>query len=292
MTSEQPFRPSVISPEHPLHPALTAAVELARSAGRLLLAHLERSARGLNYKRSASDIVTEADVLSEELILSGLKARGLEYSVVAEESAAEAIDLQQEAVWLVDPLDGTTNFASGLPFFSVSIALWLEGKPAVGVVHDVVRNQTYWALAGCGAWLDDGRRLHVSQQATLSRSVIGTGFPFDRLSNRDNNLAEFAYLAPRLRGIRRHGSAALDQALVAAGRLDAFWEAKLMPWDWGAGVLLVKEAGGRVTDYKGAEWSGRARGLVVSNGLIHDELLEAIHTARREAGLDEGHVAV
>ena len=193
------------------------------------------------------------------------------------------------ALWLVDPLDGTTNFASRFPVFAVSIALWVEGRPAIGVVQDVVRERTYWAAAGQGAWMAtperlDEARLQTSQTRELNQSLLATGFPYVRATAKDNNLAEFGYLMPRVRGIRRAGAAALDQAWLADGRLDGYWEARLSPWDWAAGVLLMLEAGGVVTDYTGNPWRLGADQMVAANPHLHEKLLSAVQTARREAG--------
>lgn len=270
---------------YPHHRALTSAIELARSAGAMLLEAHQRGPSQIKDKRSASDIVTEADLASQELILTALMQRFPAYGILAEETGGDRPSANG-SVWIVDPLDGTTNFAHRLPAFAVSIALWIDGRPELGVVQDVTRQRSYWAVAGHGAWQNDERRLSVSQTATLARSVVGSGFGFDRATNPDNNVAEFSRVATRVRGIRRNGCAALDQAWVADGRLDAFWEAGLSPWDWAAGMLLVAEAGGRVSDYGGEPWQFGSKKLVVSNGRVHDELLGVIAAARAEAGME------
>ncbi len=259
---------------------LITAIELAKTAGALLLDMHEQGPQRIDKKLSESDIVTEADIASQRLILHGLTSRFPQHGILAEETGG---DQQGEsgALWLVDPLDGTTNFSVRLPMFSVSIALRVENKPQIGVIQDVTRKHTYWAATGQGAWRGTDRRLRVSATSRLDQSVIGSGFAHDRAVNTDNNVAEFGYLAQRLRGIRRHGSAALDLAWVAEGRLDGFWEAGLSPWDWGAGALLIEEAGGKVSDYWGHDMQPEGKQLAVSNGNIHKELLAVLQQLRQ-----------
>ncbi len=271
------------------HAELTTAIELARKAGDLLL-HIHRTGpRQVRTKKTSVDMVTEADMASQALILETLTDRFPDHSILAEEEGGD----QQHggrALWLVDPLDGTTNFASRFPVFGVSIALWVDGEPVVGVIQDVVRERTYWGAKGLGAWMGtpaklDDLPMRVSQTAELNQSLIATGFPYARATLKDNNLAEFNYLMPRVRGVRRAGAAALDLAWVGDGRLDGYWEAHLSPWDWGAGVLLVTEAGGVVTDYAGQSWQLGKDQMVAANPWLHEKLLTAVQIARREAGL-------
>lgn len=273
-----------VASEFPHRQELELAVALTQAAGALLLDMHQRGPEQISDKRSQSDIVTEADLASQALILEALTRHFPEHGIVAEERGGDRASANG-AVWLVDPLDGTTNFAHRLPAFAVSIALWVDEQPMLGVVQDVTRQRTYWAAAGQGAWLGNERRLQVSSTAQLGHSVVGSGFGHDRATNPDNNLAEFAYLATRVRGIRRNGSAALDLAWVADGRLDAFWEGGLSPWDWAAGVLLIAEAGGRVSDYEGAPWRWGRQKLAASNGRVHAALLQSLATARQQAGL-------
>ena len=267
---------------------LTTAIDLARRAGDLLLEIHRQGPRHIETKKTAVDMLTEADTASQALILETLTSRFPDHDIMAEEDGGDKSN-GGRALWLVDPLDGTTNFASRFPVFAVSIALWVNGQPAIGVVQDVVRERTYWTAAGHGAWMGtpqrlDDIRLKVSETRELNQSLLATGFPYVRAIARDNNLAEFDYLMPRVRGIRRAGAAALDQVWLADGRLDGYWEARLSPWDWAAGMLFILEAGGVVTDYAGQPWQIDANNMVAANPYLHEKLLHAVQTARREAG--------
>ncbi|MFQ5749192.1 MAG: inositol monophosphatase family protein [Planctomycetota bacterium] len=229
------------------------AVELAGEAGRLLLSHRQNLERlEVRIKSTPRDLVTEADLASERLLLEGLRASFPEHGIHAEESGRETHGA--EWVWYVDPLDGTTNFVQGLPLFAVSLGLVRQEDPEVAVVHAPVLGETFTAVRGEGAWLG-GRRLRVSTKSGLADSILATGFPYRRHLLLDNNLENFQRLFLRERGIRRMGSAAIDLAYVAAGRLDAFWELHLGPYDVAAGGLLVREAGGVVdTIVPGGDW--------------------------------------
>jgi myo-inositol-1(or 4)-monophosphatase len=268
--------------DFPYADALTVAIDLAQRAGELLLGIHQAGPRRVQSKSTGVDLLTEADLASQELIVAGLRAAFPDHGLMAEETGADRAAGGE--LWLVDPLDGTTNFAHRFPVFSVSIALWVDGEPQVGVVQDVVRKRSYWAAAGQGAWINLERRLQVSQTAELGQSLLATGFPYSRATNPDNNLAEFCHLMPRTRGVRRAGSAALDMAWLADGRLDGYWEAGLAPWDWAAGLLLVSEAGGVISDYQGRPWQMDKGQFVASNGRLHPALLDAIQTARRMLG--------
>ena len=274
---------------YPYYAELATAIDLARQAGDLILKIHRSGPRRIETKKTSVDMVTEADTASQTLITNAIAARFPDHDIMAEEEGGDKTG-SGRVLWLVDPLDGTTNFASRFPIFAVSIALWVNGRPAIGVVQDVVRERTYWAASGQGAWMAtperlDETRLQTSQTSELNQSLLATGFPYVRATAKDNNLAEFNYLMPRARGIRRAGAAALDQAWVADGRLDGYWEARLSPWDWAAGVLLMLEAGGVVTDYAGNPWGLGADQMVAANPYLHEKLLTAVQTARREAGL-------
>ncbi len=267
---------------------LSTAIDLARKAGDLLLQIHRSGPRQVRTKKTSVDMVTEADTASQALILETLTAEFPDYNVLAEEEGGDQ-QRGSRALWLIDPLDGTTNFASRYPIFAVSIALWVDEEPVLGVIQDVVRERTYWGAKGHGAWLGTPEKLddlpmRVSQTAELNQSLIATGFPYVRAMTNDNNLAEFNYLMPKVRGVRRAGAAALDLAWVGDGRLDGYWEARLSPWDWGAGVLLVAEAGGVVTDYQGRPWQPGQDQMIAANPRLHAKLLEAIQIARRQAG--------
>ncbi len=269
---------------------LACAIETARQAGCLLRDLFER-AHTVRTKSSPSDLVTEADTASEALIVESLRGRFPQHRILAEEGLGDLASLAPEAagsagrtggLWIVDPLDGTVNYAHRYPTWGVSISLVIGGRVEVAVTHDPMRGDTYWAERGRGAWCD-GRRLHVSTVAHLGEALLMTGFPYNRAAGADNNLAEFNAVMPRVHGVRRAGAAVLDLAHVADGRLEGYWEKYLRPWDWAAGWLLVEEAGGTVTDLEGHPWSLERGSLVATNGLLHDELLEALQAARRPA---------
>lgn len=248
------------------------AVELAKEAGQVLMDHFQRRLV-VKSKSTEIDLVTEADVASEKLIVEAIRQRYPEHSILSEEGMGE--EQAGEFLWLVDPLDGTVNYAHGYPVFSVTIALQREGETVLGVTYDPVQDELFWAEKGQGAY-GNGRRLSVSGADSLRRSLLATGFFYARASIEDNNLAEFGRIMPQVQGMRRGGSAALDMAYVAAGRLDGYWELHLGPWDWAAGDLLVREAGGRTSDVSGQPWRLRSSNMVATNGLLHEELLAAL----------------
>jgi myo-inositol-1(or 4)-monophosphatase len=263
------------------------AIDVAEQAGRLLLGFQTTglSADQVKTKLSQADLVTEADVSSERLILAAIRAQFPGHTIFSEESSTgEPPDV--EWLWLVDPLDGTTNFAHRLPMFAVNLALAHRGEIVLAVTHDPTGSRTYWAESGGGAQLRAGGHdlpLHVSRAARLSQCLLATGFPYDRATNPDDNVAEFVALDRRCQAVRRLGSSALAAAWVAAGILDGYWEAGVKPWDTGAGSLLVREAGGAASDYRGRPWRLGSRNILVSNGQggVHAVMLEAIAEARR-----------
>ncbi len=253
---------------------------VAGEAGSLLLGKLGRL-RSVEYKGEV-DLITEADRESEAFLVRRLGALLPEASILAEEGTGTERD--SELRWIVDPLDGTTNFAHTYPVFSVSIGLERAGERVLGVVHDPTRGETFTAVKGGGAALN-GEPIHVSATATLDRALLATGFPYDMRTTRRDNLTQFAAFAKLAQGIRRGGSAALDLCQVACGRLDGYWEEKLQPWDVAAGALVVEEAGGRVTGYFGETFDPRARHLVGSNGRIHAEMVDLLTGLETMAGL-------
>ena len=262
-------------------PATLGAIRVAREAATLI----RRSAapRRLRFKTSAADLVTATDLRVERLVRSWLKATHPEHAVVGEEGGGLAeMDLSRPT-WFVDPVDGTTNFVRGIPHCACSLAFWDGQRLAAGVVADVARRRIYWAEAGRGAY-EGRRRLRASPVRRLDRAVLATGFPPTRSFDTDDNLAEFSSVFRQSRDVRRTGSAAIDLAWVAAGRLDCYWEQRCGPWDWAAGVLLVREAGGKATTYTGLEWHPGDADLVASNGSVHPALIESFCEARAAAG--------
>lgn len=256
------------------------AAGIARQAGMELLRHYQQPI-AINTKSTATDIVTEADTAADAIIRAALQAAFPDDHIVTEESGGQGAAADTaERVWYVDPLDGTSNFASGFPFFSVSIGLVDRNhEPLVGVIYDPIRNEMFSAARGFGATAN-GRPLHVSATDSLGRAMICSGFPYDYSTNPDNNYNLWDAFMRRARTVRCFGSAALELAYVAAGRLDAEWEAYLHPWDWTAGVLMVREAGGVVTDFYGGT-EGMHNGKVISsNGHLHPALLDVIAEVR------------
>ena len=253
-----------------------AAVDAAQAAGRLLRAELQGSRR-IAYKGTPTNLVTEMDARAEELIVGRLAAAFPDDGVLAEERGAAGGRSGRR--WIIDPLDGTTNYAHGVPIFAVSIALEAAGRVELGVVFDPNLDELYVAERGRGATLND-RPLAVSAAATLDESLLATGFPYDIRETDDNNLREYAAFSVRARAVRRMGSAVLYLAWLAAGRLDGYWELRLGAWDVAAGGLLIAEAGGRVTDLAGGPLDLDAPAVVASNGRIHGALLAVLKEIR------------
>jgi myo-inositol-1(or 4)-monophosphatase len=245
--------------------------EVALEAGRLLLDRFHTDFT-VSHKGTVN-LVTEVDLAAEELIVSRIRKSFPSHSILAEENHHETHG--EGIVWIIDPLDGTTNYAHGYPVFSVSIGLEIGGEVEWGAVFDPSRNELFSARRGGGAGCN-GAGLGVSATAALGASLLATGFPYDIQTDSRNNLNNFCAFAVRTQGIRRGGSAAIDLCYVAAGRFDGFWELKLNPWDCAAGALIVKEAGGRVTNFSGRPASIYEREIVASNGLIHTEMLDVL----------------
>lgn len=246
---------------------LETAVEIAREAGSLLANYFER--RVAYEIKGDQDLVTEADHASEQLIIERLASHFPSHSIVAEESGRH--ERSSEFRWYVDPLDGTTNFAHGFPTYNVTMGLEQNGEMICGVVYDPSRQETFTAEKGAGAYLNN-RRIHVSKAKRLEEALMTSGFP-TRRRHLDVNVHFFYQLAMITHGMRRTGSAAIDLANVASGRIDGFWEFGLSPWDMAAGLLLVQEAGGRVTDMRGGPHQLSSKTLLASNGLIHDQTI-------------------
>jgi len=252
-------------------PILEGTRTAAREAGEILLSHFGHLESIRN--KGKLDLVTEADVASERFLVRRLRELLPEAAILAEEGTVS--DGAGGLRWVVDPLDGTTNFAHGYPVFCVSIALEEDGTVLLGVVHDPTRAETFSALRGGGAELN-GHRLAVAGAHRLEEAMLVTGFPYDVHTTRRDNLTQFAAMLKRGRALRRGGSAALDLSYVAAGRMDGFWEESLMPWDVAAGALLVIEAGGRVTGYGGEPFDLSAGHVVAGNERIHEAMVEIL----------------
>ncbi len=244
------------------------AINLAREAGNVLKRKFN-STHEIQYKGEIN-LVTEADKMSEDLIIAAISSSFSDHGILSEESPEQ--NSQAKLRWIIDPLDGTTNYAHGYPVFCVSIALENDGVIVLGVIYDPLRKDMFVAQRGKGAYLN-GKKLKVSKTATLSRSLLATGFPYDIRVSKDNNLDHFNLMAMEAQAIRRAGAAALDIAYLAAGRFDGFWELKLMPWDMAAGCLMVEESGGVISDMNGCKWNIASPNVLISNGLIHDEMI-------------------
>jgi len=258
-----------------LKAALTTAEDLARKAGDLLREALARP-RQIEFK-GVINLVTETDRASEALIVGVLREAFPDHAIIGEEGTSIGTAHQAVYRWHIDPLDGTTNFAHGLPHFSVSIGLaGPDGLPLLGVVYDPLLDECFTAIKGDGAFLN-GQPIHVSSVAELSGAMLATGFPYDRWTNPDNNSREWLNFLVRTQAVSRLGSAALDLAYVASGRLDGFWEMKVNSWDVMAGLLFVTEAGGRVSNYTGGtERLYEGRELIASNGILHDAMMSVL----------------
>lgn len=256
--------------------ALSVATQAARAAGEALLGYLTTFDRGgIRSKSAERDLVTEADVAAERLIVERVRSAFPSHRIQSEEEVQDAGALDEGDRWFIDPLDGTVNFVHALPCFAVSIALFRAGVPRVGVVFVPRLGELFAARAGGGAWLN-GTPIQVSKAGALGEAVLATGFPYRRHELEHNNLANVQRFFNDVRGLRRMGSAAIDLAYTAAGRLDGYWELHLGAHDLAAGALLVREAGGVVTDADGGDdWL--ARGHVVAAGeALHGAILERV----------------
>jgi myo-inositol-1(or 4)-monophosphatase len=245
-------------------PAMT---EIAREAGALLMTYFQQNVK-VEYKGDA-DLVTIADRKSEALIRERIRQQWPTHDVLGEEQGL--VDTGSDYRWYVDPLDGTTNFAHGFPVFCVSMALEYKGRRIAGVIYDPTRDELFAAEQGSGAYLHQ-QRISVSKISNLAECLVGTGFPSHK-RHKNPNIFFYHQITLRTHGVRRAGSAALDLCNVACGRFDGFWEFNLNPWDTAAGVLIVEEAGGRITDFSGGPFQLNSRETLASNGLVHSALL-------------------
>ena len=247
------------------------AKETAVKAGAILRKGMNNRRR-VNFKGRV-DLVTEYDLKSEKFITGEIARVFPHHSILAEEGGET--QKQSSYLWIIDPLDGTTNFAHDYPAFCVSIGLEVDGQMVLGTAYDPVQDELFHAVKGKGAFCNK-RRIHVSSQIRLNRSLLGTGFPYDIHQNPKRVMKFLRTLLTSSQGIRRGGSAALDLCYVASGRLDGHWEEGLQPWDTAAGALIVKEAGGRLTDYRGNPYTPYVKTIIASNSLLHEAILAAL----------------
>ena len=258
---------------------LDTAIDIVRRAGDIQLKGQESGFR--IQKKGTIDLVTEVDFECERMCREVIARRFPEHDVLAEEfGAGGSSRAASRWRWIFDPLDGTTNYAHGLPIFCASLGLEIDGRAEVGAVYDPTRDELFTAERGKGAHLN-GQALGVSQTSTLIDALLVTGFPYDVHQRAEDLVGLFAAFLERARAVRRLGSAALDLCYVAAGRIDAFWEQHLKPWDVAAGALIVEEARGRVTGMDGSPFDPAAGHLIASNGRVHDEMLATIRAFRR-----------
>ncbi len=254
---------------------LATAIEVVTAAGAIQRARFGQAIRV--DKKGAIDLVTEVDVEVERAARALLASRFPDHDILAEELGGGRDGASHR--WVFDPLDGTTNFAHGVPIFCASLALEIDGEAVVGAVFDPNRQELFTAERGVGAWLN-GAPIRVSETSTLIDALLVTGFPYDVHDRLDEVIGLFKAYVGKARAIRRLGSAAIDLCWTAAGRMDGFWEENLQPWDTRAGALLVEEAGGRVTGLDGQRWDPYARHLLASNGALHDAMLEVSQAYR------------
>jgi myo-inositol-1(or 4)-monophosphatase len=255
-----------------MHPMLNIAIRAARSAGNLIIRslqhveHLDITTKGLN------DFVTDVDRLAEQEIINAIQKSYPEHAILAEESGVQG---DHDTVWVIDPLDGTKNFLHGFPHYCVSIAVVVKGRIEHGVIYDPLRDELFSASRGDGVKLND-RRLRVTKRKELAGGLLATGFPFKCPQHLPAYLATFNAVFPQVADIRRTGSAALDLAYVAAGRLDGYWEIGLEKWDLAAGALMVEEAGGVVSDFTGGDDYFNSGNIIVGNLRLHKHILDSI----------------
>jgi len=258
---------------------LPAAVKIAREAGDFLKRHLLDKQKKVNYKGEI-DLVTEGDRQAQKLIINRLREYFPHHGLLAEEDGFSTAAKERKYQWIIDPLDGTTNYAHSYPVFCVSLALEREGEVILGVVYDPNFQECFTALRGRGATCND-RPIKVSSIQELDKSLLATGFPYDVRTSEVNNIDHFINFLRRSQAVRRCGSAAIDLCYVACGRFDGFWELKLNPWDVAAGALIVNEAGGVVSDFQGNPLDIYGAEIVASNGKIHQEMIQVLSRGKR-----------
>ena len=263
-----------------MHPMLNTAVKAARKAGSIITRASSEIDRLTVRRKQHNDFVSEVDHAAEEAIIRTLREAYPSHAFLGEEGGASSPAAGSEYLWIIDPLDGTTNFLHGFPQYCVSIALKHKGVLQQAVVYDPSRNELFTATRGAGAFLND-RRIRVSATDKFEDSLIGTGFPFREFAHFDDYLRMFAAVTRRVAGVRRPGAAALDLAWVAAGRFDGYWEYGLYPWDIAAGILLIREAGGAVSDMDGGDAMLSKGDILAANGSLHKPLARLISAAAK-----------
>lgn len=249
-------------------------IYISKEAGDYIRSRFNSNFR-TKFKTNESDLVTEIDKASEKMILNFIKKKYPDHGIIAEEGGSTKS--KSEYNWVIDPLDGTVNFAHGFPVFAVSIGLQKNNETIAGVVYDIMRNVLYSAESGKGSY-EDGNKISVNVNSNLNHSLLVTGFPYDVRENPENTLGKFTALTKAARGIRRLGSAAIDFCYVAKGVFDGFWEVHLNPWDICAGKLIVEEAGGLVTDFNGDSINIFSKRILASNGKVHDAMIEVLES--------------
>jgi myo-inositol-1(or 4)-monophosphatase len=253
---------------------LDIATEAALAAGEVLQSYWGKLEDAIIEKGRPGDLVTAADKASEVVVLEILRRHFPEHSILAEESGKLG-NQDNKYLWAIDPLDGTTNYAHQYPAFAVSIGLLINGVPQVGVIYNPFHHELFRAATGLGA-TRNRRPIKVSDTSELGKSLLVTGFAYDRRETSDNNYAEFSHLTHLTQGVRRSGSAAMDLAYVACGRFDGYWERGLSPWDMAAGIILVQEAGGKVTAYDKSPLKIESGRILATNGYLHDSLSQEL----------------
>ena len=256
-----------------MEPLLNIAVSAARQAGEIIIRHMEQVDRLKITAKSSQEYFSEVDIKAEQSIINAIHKAYPKHGILAEESGVQEGD--GESIWIIDPLDGTSNYLHGFPFFSVSIALKIKNRIEHGVIYDPLRHECFAASRGRGARLND-RRIRVSKQTLLNASLLGTGVPFRDVHLAQRYLPTLEALVGKCAGLRRTGSAALDLAYVASGRLDGFWEFGLRPWDIAAGSLLIREAGGLISDLQGGDNFLKHGDIVAGTPKVFKSLLQTI----------------
>lgn len=250
---------------------LEFAIQCAFESGRIQAEYFQKRI-GIHHKGEIN-IVTDVDIACQKRIIELIEKEYPEDCIIAEEKVN--IFDEERNKWIIDPLDGTTNYAHGYPFFCTSIAYEVKGEVVVGVVYNPILNELFFSQKGQGAYFN-GEKMHVSSINDMKQALLSTGFPYDLPTSTKNNINHFVNFLYHAQAVRRDGSAAMNLAYIACGRFDGHWEMKLNPWDMAAGALLVREAGGTITDFKGEDFSIYGDELVASNGLLHDRLIEVL----------------